>query len=353
MAESIAYSDTPNARRRHGKEGILAFRLLGHTVLRAFPDGMACIVGGYARDMLLQDYWARQYYAAQNSSGTRFGCDVSHPVSYKGRTMAPKDIDVVTFCNETIEHLHQRIGDRLATIPSVKPVECAPPVKIHGAYISLPPYVESIFTMRCKYYYGGLAGYNTIHFKIDVIYLSCGAAVPMFQTNAPFSSDRIAAWPVKLEPGSYVPHDIARLPITRLFAFVNEDGDELSDCPDDIVTFTTHLKSEAVLNATHALNVLTRIVQKTRLGWKVHGIAFKIFVADEDVHVATNRGRVTASMIVNSFHMNRDRIELAAGTLKSADIEVTMFNPATGKLLVGGTECGGIENGMGGTAPSL
>ena len=323
----IAMYENPESRRAHGKEGVFAFKVLGHCVLQAFPNDTACIVGGYPRDMLLQDAWARNFYGAMQSREYEnwvdqwyFSGREHHPDSYTGRTMCAKDIDVLTFSDFSPQELKTRISHAFKqVIPQY--VSVGAPQELNNEYMFIPDYVNGIFSFKCEYHYGGITTHKKIAFKIDVIQVKDQSSISLFQANAPFSSDSFIA---HSKCANKTINEIARLSIRELFIFTDEKGRLVSDCPDDVFHFKATLKPSTIQNASHSLNVVRRVVQKTRLGWRIDGLCFKIFLSNGEIYMNTSRGKMKATDVVLRFH-NQPHVEYHGGYLESPTACLRLF----------------------------
>jgi|EP00966_Prymnesium_polylepis_P288401 hypothetical protein len=208
--------ETRDARRVHGKEGIFAFRCFGRLVLEKMPKD-SCIVGGYVRDMLIQDACASKFLS--RDAYADFSNQQNDPDTYLGRTICPKDIDIIVPTKLTTV----QIGDILRkAFSGMHNVEigtghvCLDNQMELCRYLSVGNYVDQVHAFNCVYKYGGLASSTKMCFNIDVITLKQADARLKFQQDCPFSSDSYVAF-VNEKINIASPQLLASRPITELF----------------------------------------------------------------------------------------------------------------------------------------
>ena len=78
--------------RKNCKELWLMFKHVEEIIRN--NDGI--IFGGYVRDKIIHDFYARQFYD-YSSGNQNYGKSNCHPESFDGRTRIPNDIDVISF----------------------------------------------------------------------------------------------------------------------------------------------------------------------------------------------------------------------------------------------------------------
>ena len=204
-------------------------------------------------------------------------------------------------------------------------------------YFYTAPNSKNIEVNNLKIWTQRLSYPMTIPFKIDVIQVKDVISFDHFQANVPFSSDSLIAYPKRIS--RYV--EVKRLPIRDLFTFKNGTN-ILTDCPDDICHFKTELIPSTIVDASHALNVLRRVIEKTRLGWKIDGLGFDIFLeADGEVYMNTSCGEMVATDVAFMFH-NTD-VKYHNGCLETKNVCLCLWGftplPNIDKLLIGTSVC--------------
>ena len=324
----IGLYETRDARRVHGKEGIFAFRCFGRLILQNMPKD-SCIVGGYVRDMLIQDACASKFLS-KDSSYSDFSNKQNDPDTYLGRTLCPKDIDIIVPTKLTTLQIGDILQKALSGMHNVEIGTghvCLDNQTELSRYLSVGNYVDQVHAFNCVYKYGGLASSTKMCFKIDVITLKRPNSRLTFQQDCPFSSDSyVALVNDKIKITS--PQLLAMRPITELFIFENDHGQRVYGPTPDMCAMRTQLQSWNVKeNVHHALNVLTRVATKTKQGWKVDGLSFKI---DENLKMlARGNQRIDAVPILEKFWNNYydNSLQYKEGKFENESTVLRLFRP--------------------------
>lgn len=195
-------------------------------------------------------------------------------------------------------------------------------------YLSVGNYVDQVHAFNCVYKYGGLASSTKMCFKIDVITLKQADARLKFQQDCPFSSDSYVAF-VNEKINIPSPQLLASRPITELFVFENDRGQRVYGPTPDMCAMRTQLQSWNVKeNVHHALNILTRVAAKTKQGWKVDGLSFKV---DENLKMITrNNQRIDAIAILETFwndYYDGNGLHYKEGKFENNSTVLRLFRP--------------------------
>jgi len=289
--------DTFDSRRVHGKEKLFAIRSLAYTILDKLGDS-ACIIGGCPRDLLVQDAHARDFLQKDNLDFMKRSHD---PSSFHGRHVLPKDIDLLVFDLSPADAL-DRIKDAISSIPMLNLTQNQRMQVVGFRELStyiMPSFIQSVHRAQFVYRCGGFANRQLMTIDLDIIAIDKKNRSEFLQA-IPFTYDDIQMT-IRPNLGSDVVRHAFQgvAPIHTCFNFYLDNA-LVHTIDPKMKEFHTLLRC-VTDEYRQAYNILRRSIHKTALGWKVHGLGFKLQTKNNVPYIVTNNGLKGAWEMLEQF----------------------------------------------------